>query len=142
MFYYKLCAHKNVSSREKTYKLTVHCAAENDLELRCESKLKARQNYQEWAFLAESFLLLETSYCIKVKDTEEAAPDTKTKAKLISTIDSSLYVYSKEVKNTNELRLWDSLKQLFDGSGFTIRIPLLRSLVSVCIENCSSIRRT
>ncbi|GBP20126.1 hypothetical protein EVAR_5556_1 [Eumeta japonica] len=81
-------------------------------------KLKGRENYQEWAFAAENFLVLEgTSDYIKVTNPDEAAADAKTKAKLILTIDSSLYVHIKYVENTKEL--WEKLKHLFDDSGFT-----------------------
>ncbi|CAH2109147.1 unnamed protein product [Euphydryas editha] len=100
-------------------------------------KLKGRENYAEWAFAAENFLVLEgTSDCILQTKPEEAAADAKTKAKLILTIDSALYVHIKEVKSTKEL--WDKLKQLFDDSGFTRRISLLRTLISIRLENCTS----
>lgn len=100
-------------------------------------KLKGRENYQEWAFAAENFLILEgTSDCIKVTNPDEAAADAKTKAKLILTIDSSLYVHIKDVENTK--KLWDKLKHLFDDSGFTRRISLLRTLISIRLENCTS----
>ncbi|GBP34017.1 hypothetical protein EVAR_24932_1 [Eumeta japonica] len=97
-------------------------------------KLKGRENYQEWAFAAENFLVLEgTSDCIKVTNPNEAAADAKTKAKLILTIDSSLYVHTKYVKNTKEQ--WEKLKHLFDDSGFRRRISLLRTLISIRLEN-------
>jgi len=100
-------------------------------------KLKGRENYQEWAFAAENFLILEgTSDCIKVTNPDEAAADAKTKAKLILTIDSSLYVHIKDVESTKEL--WEKLKHLFDDSGFTRRINLLRTLISIRLENCTS----
>lgn len=101
-------------------------------------KLKGRENYGEWAFAAENFLVLEgASNCIKETKPEEAAADAKTKAKLILTIESSLYVHIKDVQNTKEL--WDKLKQLFDDSGFTRRISLLRNLISIRLENCNSV---
>lgn len=100
-------------------------------------KLKGRENYQEWAFAAENFLVLEgTSNSIRVTDPKEAAADAKTKAKLILTIDSPLYVHIKDVTSSKEL--WDKLKQLFDDSGFTRRISLLRTLISIRLENCTS----
>lgn len=100
-------------------------------------KLKGRENYSEWAFAAENFLVLEgMSECINQTKPAEAAADAKTKAKLILTIDSSLYVHIKDVKNTKEL--WDKLKKLFDDSGFTRRISLLRTLISIRLENCTS----
>ncbi|CAH2087741.1 unnamed protein product [Euphydryas editha] len=50
-------------------------------------KLKGRENYAEWAFAVENFLMLEgTSDCILETKPEEAAADAKTKAKLILTL--------------------------------------------------------
>lgn len=103
-------------------------------------KLKGRENYSEWAFAAENFLVLEgMSDCIKLETVPEeigAAGDAKTKAKLILTIDPSLYVHIKSVQTTHEL--WKKLKNLFDDSGFTRRISLLRSLISIRLENSIS----
>ena len=102
-------------------------------------KLKGRENYNEWTFAAENFLVLEGMlHCIKpdFKKVIEAADDAKTKAKLILTIDSSLYVHIKDVKTSKDL--WDKLKTLFDDSGFTRRISLLRNLISIRLENSSS----
>lgn len=91
-----------------------------------------------WCFAADNFLVMKgTSDRIKVTNPEVTAAHTETKAKLILTIDSLLYVHIKDVKNTKEL--WDRFKQLFDDSGFTRRISLLKSLISIRLENCNSI---
>lgn len=103
-------------------------------------KLKGRENYSEWAFAAENFLVLEgMSDCIKSETILAeigAADDAKTKAKLILTIDSSLYVHIKGMQTTREL--WKKLKNLFDDTGFTRRIDLLRSLIFIRLENSAS----
>lgn len=102
-------------------------------------KLKGRDNYSEWCFAAENFLVLEgMKHCIKPEPRKEiaSADDEKTKAKLIMTIDPSLYVHVKTVKSSKEL--WDKLQQLFDDSGFSRRISLLRNLISIRRDNCSS----
>lgn len=104
-------------------------------------KLKGRENYGEWVFAAENFLVLEDMlHCIKTIPGKilETADDTKTKAKLIMTIDSALYVHIKDVNTT--LQLWNKLKTLFDDSGFTRRISLLRNLISIRQENCVSMQ--
>ncbi|CAH2092368.1 unnamed protein product [Euphydryas editha] len=91
-------------------------------------KLKGRENYNEWTFAAQNFLILEDKlHCIKLETGKliEAADDARTKAKLIMTIDSALYVHIKDVKTS--LELWNKLKALFDDSGFTRRIFLLRA---------------
>lgn len=87
----------------------------------------------------ENYLVLEGMlHCIKpvVGKTIISADDLKTKAKLIMTIDSSLYVHIKDVSTSQEL--WNKLKSLFDDSGFTRKISLLRSLTSIRLENSDS----
>lgn len=102
-------------------------------------KLRGRENYSEWQFAAENFLILEGMMkCIKPEEDARlfAEDDAKTKAKLILTIDSSLYVHIRNVSTTKDL--WEKLKALFDDSGFARRITLLRNLISIRLENCVS----
>ena len=102
-------------------------------------KLKGRENYDEWSFAAENLLVLEgmIHYIKTVDNTErKSADDAKTKAKLILTIDPGLYVHIKETKSSEEL--WQKLKNMFDDSGFSRKITLLRHLISVRQENCDS----
>ena len=97
-------------------------------------KLKGRENYNEWAFATENMLVLEgLSKCIFTVD---EANDAKAKARLILTIDPSLYVHIKEATST--VNLWGKLKSMFDDSGFSRRITLLRNLISLRLENCDS----
>ncbi|CAD7088053.1 unnamed protein product [Hermetia illucens] len=101
-------------------------------------KLKGRENYSEWCFAAENFLVLEGIVgCIKPEHnvTPATADDSKTKAKVL-TIDPALYVHIKNVATSKEL--WNKLMMLFDDSGFTRKISLLRNLISIRMENCSS----
>lgn len=99
-------------------------------------KLKGRENYDEWAFAAENFLILDgLQKCIEGKE-EDGEKIARAKAKLILTIDTSLYVHIKETKTAEEL--WKKLKGLFDDSGFTRKINLLRALISTKLENCDS----
>lgn len=101
-------------------------------------KLKGRENYDEWAFAAENLLILEgMAKCIKHESAlSEAAEDAKAKAKLILTIDPSLYVHIKGATTTRSL--WLKLKSMFDDSGFSRRISLLRNLISIRLDNCDS----
>lgn len=103
-------------------------------------KLKGRENYDEWSFAAENLLVLEGMIqYIKtpVPGAEtKTADDERTKAKLILTIDSGLYVHIKETKTS--LELWTKLKNMFDDSGFSRKICLLRHLISIRQENCDS----
>lgn len=103
-------------------------------------KLKGRENYSEWCFAAENYLVLEGMVgCIKPEGKQPpvaAVDDAKTKAKLILTIDPALYVHIKTVSTSQEL--WNKLKTLFDDSGYSRKISLLRNLISIRLENCSS----
>ncbi|XP_048006067.1 uncharacterized protein LOC125241565 [Leguminivora glycinivorella] len=103
-------------------------------------KLRGRENYCEWVFAAENFLILEGTQKFVTRKPEatgtEVADDEKARAKLILTIDPSLYVHVKGVKTTFEL--WTKLKSLFDDSGFARRITLLRNLISIRLENSNS----
>ncbi|XP_074042702.1 uncharacterized protein [Leptinotarsa decemlineata] len=93
-----------------------------------------RENYSDWVFAIENFLVLEgLSKCISEVVVED---DAKAKAKLVLTIDPSLYVHVKEAKTIKDL--CDKLKSMFDDSGFAKRINLLRSLISIRLENCDS----
>lgn len=93
-------------------------------------KLQGRENYQEWSFAMENFLLLEgLNTCIKEDTTANATVSEKAKARIVLSIDPSLYVHVKEAKTAKEV--WDRLKQLYEDTGFSRKISLLRHLISV-----------
>lgn len=95
-----------------------------------------RENYEDWAFAVENFLILDGIVdCITGTETD-AGKIAKAKAKLALAIDASIYVYIKQAKTAKEV--WDKLKSLFDNSGFTRRINLLRKLISTRLEDCGS----
>lgn len=104
-------------------------------------KLKGRENYDDWAFAVQNLLVLEdTDKYLKQEaaatDAAQTVADTRARAKLILTIDASLFVHIKETKTTKEL--WTKLKALFDDSGFSRRITLLRHLISIRLETCEN----
>lgn len=99
-------------------------------------RLKGRENFDEWSFAIENFMILEgLKGCIEGKESDEEKI-AKAKAKIVLTIDTSLYVHIKDVKTAKEL--WDKLQAMFDDKGFTRRISLLRALISLRLENCDS----
>ena len=98
--------------------------------------LKGRENFDDWAFAAEQYMILgDLKGCIDGSEQDEGKI-LKAKAKLILTIDTSLYVHIKEVQTAKEL--WDKLQSMFDDKGFARRISLLRTLISLRLENCDS----
>lgn len=104
-------------------------------------KLKGRDNYEDWAFSAKHFLNLEglkkyITLDVYSTDTASVEEDAKTMSKLIMTIDSSVFSHIRDATTTKQL--WDKLKEMFDDSGFSRRISLLRSLISIRLEKCVS----
>lgn len=98
-------------------------------------KLKGRDNYDDWAFAVENFLILE-GIDLANSATLSEQDDRKAKAKMVMTIDPSLYVHIKN--ETTVHNLWAKLKSLFDDSGFTRRISLLRTLISIRLDSSES----
>lgn len=104
-------------------------------------KLKGRENYDEWTFAVEKKIVLVLEgmlHCIRpvVEKDIKLEDDAKARAKLCLTIDPALYVHIK--KTTTSKELWDKLKSLFDDSGFSRKISLLRHLISIRRENCEN----
>lgn len=99
-------------------------------------KLLGRENYDEWAFAVENVFVLEgLNKCLDGDETDTVII-TKAKAKLVLTIDPSLYPHVKDAKTAQEV--WASLKKLYDDSGFMRKIGLLRTLISARLENHDS----
>lgn len=98
-------------------------------------KLKGRENYDDWAFAAENFMILEGVDVTSTTGLTEAE-NKKARAKIIMTIDPSLFVHIKTEATVQDL--WAKLKSLFDDSGFTRKITLLRNLISIRLESCDS----
>lgn len=99
-------------------------------------KLLGRDNYDEWSFAVENVFVLEgLDKCIEGTE-EDSVLITKAKAKLVLTVDPSLFPHVKDAKTANEV--WTKLKNLYDDSGFTRKIGLLRTLISARLENHDS----
>lgn len=96
-------------------------------------RLLGRENYDEWAFAVENVFVLEgLSGCIKGTEKDSTVIE-KAKAKLVLTIDPSLFPHVKDAKNAKDL--WNKLKKLYDDSGFMRKIGLLRTLISARLDN-------
>lgn len=101
-------------------------------------KLLGRENYGDWAFAAENLFIIDNlKSCIDGSETDDTKI-AKARAKLVLTIDASLYVHIRDTATTTAKDLWDKLKSLFDDTGFARRIGLLRSLISMRLEDCDS----
>lgn len=106
-------------------------------------KLRGRENYDDWSFAASNLLVLEgmaAAIETQLAATASAAQrteDAKAKAKLILTIDASLYVHIKQAVTTYDL--WTTLQKMFDDSGYSRKIYLLRNLINIRLDTCESI---
>lgn len=89
-----------------------------------------------WAFAVENLLVLEgLTGCIDGSE-QDTTLVAKAKAKLVLTIDPSLFPHVKDAETTEGV--WQKLKTLYDDNGFTRKIGLLRTLISARLENHSS----
>lgn len=99
-------------------------------------KLSGRDNYSDWSFAIENVFVLEgLQKCIDGSE-EDSVTIAKAKAKLILTIDPQLYIHVKGCKDAKEV--WNTLKNMYEDSGVTRKISLLRTLISLRLENCES----
>lgn len=90
----------------------------------------------DWAFAVENFLVLDGMVdCIRGTE-EDTEKNAKAKAKIILTIDTSIYIHIKQAVTAKEM--WDKLKTLYDDSGFTQKISLLLKLISTRLEDDDS----
>ncbi|KAG5882789.1 hypothetical protein JTB14_023628 [Gonioctena quinquepunctata] len=100
-------------------------------------KLKGPENYSDWSFAVHNMLVLDDlKTCLDGSETSETK-DEKAKAKLILTVDPSLFVHVKDATSTKDL--WTKLQKLFDDKGFCRKIGLLRALISIRLEKCDSL---
>lgn len=99
-------------------------------------RLTGRENYSDWAFAVENVFVLEgLTKCLDGSETDSVVV-SKAKAKLILTVDPTLFIHVKDTKSAKDV--WDKLKKLYEDSGFARKISLVRKLISLRLENCES----
>nr|CAI5843545.1 unnamed protein product [Callosobruchus analis] len=99
-------------------------------------KLLVRDIYEAWAFAVENFFVLEgLSKCIDGTETD-AGTIAKAKAKLVLTLDASLFVHVKQAATAKEI--WEKLRTMYTDTGFSRKIGLLRTLILLRLEMCDS----
>ncbi|XP_048521115.1 uncharacterized protein LOC125503953 [Dendroctonus ponderosae] len=95
-----------------------------------------RESYEDLCFAMENVFVLEgLTKCVDGSETDTVLI-AKAKAKLVLIIDPSLYGHVKEAKTCKEV--WEKVKSLYEDTGFTRTIGLLRSLISLRLDNCQS----
>lgn len=118
----------------KVYHLT-EMASESSINI---EKLKGSENYHTWRFAMENVLdFCGLDKCITNPCTEtDEVKLRKAKARIVLSIDESLYVHIQTLSTAAQI--WSALKELYDNRGLTRQIGLLRKLITIRLENCSS----
>nr|CAI5851736.1 unnamed protein product [Callosobruchus analis] len=98
-----------------------------------------RENYANWAFAVENVFFLEGLTNCLVGAEEDGVLVSKAKAKLILTLDPSLFTHVKDATSAKEV--WDKLKEMYEDTGFARKISLLRKLISLRLDSCESMEQ-
>lgn len=101
-------------------------------------KLRGSENYHTWKFAMESVLELNNLQdCITDPITEkDEAKLRKAKARIVLSVHESIYPHIQQ--QTTAGGIWITLKQLYEDTGLTRKIGLLRNLIATRLENCDS----
>jgi len=100
-------------------------------------KLLGRENYSTWQFAMKTYLEHEDLWgCVMGSETDETKV-RRTRAKIILSVDPSIYVHVQDTVNAKHA--WDKLREVYEDSGLSRKVGLLRTLVTTRLENCSSV---
>jgi hypothetical protein len=97
-------------------------------------KLTGRDNYRDWKFAMKSYLELDDLWDAVLGTEEDAKKLVKAKSKINLSLDPTLYVHVEECETAKEA--WDNLAAVFNDSGLTRRISLLKTLITTRLEKC------
>lgn len=114
--------------------------AKNDFDI---EKLKGVENYHTWSFAVENYLAMnQLEDCIKVENDVVIEKDSKkltqAKARLVLSVDKTVYVHIRNCASA--LEIWNTLKKLYEDKGLMRKIGLLRTLISVRLENSNNMK--
>lgn len=102
-------------------------------------KLKGADDYNDWAFAMQAYLEHEGLWDCVTGDSSETTNETKmakAKAKLILSVERSNFSHIKNATTAKEI--WENLKTIYEDSGLTRKVGLLKTLVTTRLENCAS----
>lgn len=106
------------------------------------TKLKGRENYDNWKIAAKSYLVIKKLWKCILKEpdqnkTEEIEVDLTAWAELNLLLDETVYSH---IANTNTAKAaWDALEKSFEDSGLCRKVELLKQMVRLTLNNCDSI---
>lgn len=116
-------------------------------------KLKGNENYHTWQFAMKNLLAYNgLSKCIETVDVEattnaaatvrcaetDASKRAKAKAIIILAIEQSIYVHIN--KCNDAVSVWTTLQKLYEDTGLSRKIGLLRSLIQCRLEDCNDMQ--
>lgn len=101
-------------------------------------KLRGGENFHTWKFAMVNLLEFnDLDKCISDPVAEtDATKLRQAKAKIVLSIDESVYTHIRT--ETTAIGIWQKLSKLYDDSGVTRKIGLLRKLITTRLENCES----
>lgn len=102
-------------------------------------KLKGRENYNSWKFQMKALLKLEDQWEVVegTKKVEEAKEkDRKALSKICLLVDAHLIHHIEKCETSYDA--WNKIQALFEDSGLTRRVGLLRQLILTKLDNCAS----
>lgn len=103
-------------------------------------KLMGRENYPTWKFAVKNYLEHEDLWDTiepSAGYVQDRKKDVKARSKIILLIDPINYVHVQEA--TTAKQVWSKLERLFDDSGLSRRVGLLRDLISTTLDSSSSV---
>lgn len=132
------------------FSFLVIMASSSTFQIPAIEKLKARENYSDWAFAVEAYLKHEGLWAVvQGKDegdrtdpdanrlAELAAKDEKARSKIILLVHPVNYNHIRTC--TSAKVTWTHLKKTFEDSGLYRRVSLIRQLTSTKLDECRDI---
>lgn len=101
-------------------------------------KLTGSENYHTWQYAMSNVLEFHgLATCIVDPLTEtDAEKLSKAKCRIVIALDESVYAHVESITNPSEM--WKTLKNMYDDKGLSRKIGLLRQLITIRLENCST----
>lgn len=114
--------------------------ASNNLQI---EKLSGRDNYNTWKFAVRTYLEHEELWeCVdptKDPTTEKIDPkkDLKAKSKIILLVEPTNFVHIECATTAREV--WEQLQKVFEDSGLSRKVGLLRDLINTSLDSCANV---
>lgn len=99
-------------------------------------KLKGAENYSSWSFEVKAYLELQGLWSSVEGKERDVTKNTAAKTNLILLIEKVNHHHILEASTAKEI--WEKLQVVFDNSGTTRKIGLLRKLLGARLENFDS----